>query len=187
MASSTMTRLVAVHFWPVEKNAALRVFSTAVAKSASAERWWDFCRPFPVGFAGLRREAFSCSQSPISQEPVNETALSRPGIDQGFSQFAAGAGDEIDDALGDAGLVQRLHHAPRAERRGGGGLEDNGVAADERGRELPGGDGAGEVPGRDQAHDAEGLRMANMCTRSRSEGTRTPACASLLRRNSGGC
>ena len=29
MASSTMARLVAVHFWPVEKNAAFTTFSTA--------------------------------------------------------------------------------------------------------------------------------------------------------------
>ena len=37
-----------------------------------------------------------------------------------------------------------------------GGLDDAGVAGDERGKELPAGDGHGEVPRRDEADDAYG-------------------------------
>ncbi len=53
--------------------------------------------------------------------------------------------------------MQRFDDAPRAERRGGGGLQHHGVAANQRGRELPGGNGAREIPRRDQAHDADRL------------------------------
>ena len=40
-----MARLVAVHFWPVEKNAALTTFSTAELKSASARTMVGFLPP----------------------------------------------------------------------------------------------------------------------------------------------
>ena len=40
-----ITRLVAVHFWPVEKNEALTTFSTADPKSASASTTVGFLPP----------------------------------------------------------------------------------------------------------------------------------------------
>ena len=138
MASSTMARLVAVHFWPVEKNAALTTFSTAELKSASASTMVGFFPPISswMRSAGACWPA-ACSQSPISQDPVKEMAFSRLRIDQSAAQLSAGTGDEIDHALGNAGLMQRLDDAPRAERRGGCGLNDHGVAADQRRRQLP--------------------------------------------------
>ena len=64
---------------------------------------------------------------------------------------------EIDHAFGQPGFMQRFDDAPGAERRGGRGLQHHGVAADQRGRQLPGRNGAGKIPRRDQAHHADGL------------------------------
>src|SRR2546423_14610314 len=71
-----MARLVAVHFCPVEKNEALTTFSTAEAKSASASTMVGFLPPISSWMRRRRLDASPCSQLPISQEPVKETALS---------------------------------------------------------------------------------------------------------------
>ena len=72
-----MARLVAVHFWPVEKKAAFTTFSTARLKSASASTMVGFLPPISSWMRRRRLlDAAACSQSPISQEPVNETAFS---------------------------------------------------------------------------------------------------------------
>ena len=90
-------------------------------------------------------------------------------------KLAAGAGDEVDHALGNAGLVQRLDDAPRAQRRGGRRLEHHGVAADQRRApaSMPG-SRSGKFHGVISPTTPTGLRIANMCTRSRSEGTSMP-------------
>src|SRR5487761_2681095 len=75
MASSTITRLVAVHFWPVEKNAALTVFSTACSKGASASTMVGFLPPISSWMRRRRLDASACSHSPTPQEPVKETAF----------------------------------------------------------------------------------------------------------------
>ena len=183
-----MARLVAVHFCPVEKNAALTTFSTAELKSASASTMVGFLPPISSWMRSRRLEASACSQSPISQEPVKRDRLERLGVHQRAAQFAARAGDEVDHALGNARLVQRLHDAPRAQRRGRGRLEHHGVAADQRRRQLPGRNGAGEIPRRDQPHHADRVCAWRTCGRGRAR--RAPACracASLRRRSSGRC
>ena len=53
--------------------------------------------------------------------------------------------------------MQRFDDAPGAERRGRRGLQHDGVAADQRGSELPRWNGAGKIPGRDQADYADGF------------------------------
>src|ERR1035441_871128 len=75
-----MARLVAVHFWPVEKKAALTTFSTAEGKSASARTMVGFLPPISSWIRRCRRLAWACSQAPISQEPVKETALSEAAL-----------------------------------------------------------------------------------------------------------
>ncbi len=169
-----MTRLVAVHFCPVEKKAALTVFSTAELKSASASTMVGFLPPISSWMRIRRLEASVWIQWPTSLEPVKEMALTGRGIDERAAEFPARSGDEVDHAFRHAGLVKRFDDAPGAERRDGSGLDDDGVAADQRGRHLPGGNGDGEVPGRDEADHADGLRMAKVWTRSRSEGVRMP-------------
>src|ERR1035441_9260211 len=83
--------------------------------------------------------------------------LERRGVNQCLAERAAGAGHEVDHAFGNAGFVERFDDAPGAEGRGGGRLDEHGVAADERRGELPGGDGAGEIPRRNEADYADGF------------------------------
>ena len=80
--------------------------------------------------------------------------------DEPVAGVLAEAVDEVDDAVGQARLGEQLDEALGQQRRVLGRLEDDGVAADERGRELPGRDRDREVPGRDRADDADGLADA---------------------------
>ena len=64
---------------------------------------------------------------------------------------------DVDDALRDAGLERELGEPQRRERRQLRRLEHDRVAARERRPELPGRDVEREVPGHDQADDAERL------------------------------
>ncbi len=75
--------------------------------------------------------------------------------DDGGAEAGAGAGAEVDDAVGHAGLFEQREEAGGD---GGGvdrGLEDDGVAGDDGGGGHAGHDGEGEVPGRDDGADAE--------------------------------
>ena len=78
-------------------------------------------------------------------------------VDEPLADDGAFADDDVQDAFGDAGLECELGEPERRERRQLGGLEDDGVAASECGAELPGGDVEREVPGDDEADDAERL------------------------------
>ena len=78
-------------------------------------------------------------------------------LDQPSADDRAGADEDVDDALRDAGLEHELGQPQRRERRQRGGLEHDGVAARERGAELPARDVEREVPGDDQPDDAERL------------------------------
>ena len=77
-------------------------------------------------------------------------------LDEGSADGRAGAGNDIDDAGREAGVDERMHEVVGGERRIGGGLDDAGVAGDEGREELPTGNGHGEVPGSDEADDADG-------------------------------
>ncbi len=65
--------------------------------------------------------------------------------------------DDVEDAVGQAGLGEDLGELERGERRQLGRLEDHGVAAGERRRRLPAGDLERVVPGADAGDDAERL------------------------------
>ena len=67
----------------------------------------------------------------------------------------AEAVDDVDDAGREARLGEELDEPFGEEGRVLGRLEDDGVSADERGRELPGRDRDREVPGRDRADDPD--------------------------------
>ena len=67
------------------------------------------------------------------------------------------AGQDIDHALGEAGFLDQLAQAQRAERRLLGDLEDDGAAGRQARPQLPGRHEQREVPGDDLADDADGL------------------------------
>ena len=75
--------------------------------------------------------------------------------DDPVADVAPEAVDDVDDAVRHAGLGQQLDEALAERGRVVRGLEDDGVAADERRHDLPGGDRDREVPRRDHADDAD--------------------------------
>src|ERR1041385_262770 len=79
-----MARLVAVHFCPVEKNAAFTTFSTADLKSQSARTMVGFLPPISSWMRRRRFDASPCNQFPIWHDPVKEMALSALAFTSAF-------------------------------------------------------------------------------------------------------
>ncbi len=77
---------------------------------------------------------------------------------------AAGSGHDVDDAGRKAGLEGELAQPDRRQRGPAGRLEDAGVAGRQRRPELPAGHQHREVPGHDQAHDADRLAQGEVET-----------------------
>jgi hypothetical protein len=73
------------------------------------------------------------------------------------AQLGARAVDQVGHARRQAGIRQALEEADGGERGIGGGLKDDDVAGDQGRRQLPGRDGDGEVPRRDEGDDAQRL------------------------------
>ena len=78
-----------------------------------------------------------------------------------FRQHLAGriavAGDDVEDAVGNAGLARQFGHADRCARSEFGRLQHHRAAAADRPWHALGCDDEGEVPGRDDADDADRL------------------------------
>ena len=77
------------------------------------------------------------------------------GVDEGRAGGAV-AGDDVEDALGEARLAADLGEEEGGEGGVFGGFEDDGVAGGEGGGDLPGEHQEREVPGDDRAADAQG-------------------------------
>jgi hypothetical protein len=76
-------------------------------------------------------------------------------IDQGIADLAARAGHEVDHAGGQTSLFQDLDQLGGDHRGALAGLEDHGVAHDQRSDHEVGSDRQGEVPGRNGDTSAE--------------------------------
>ena len=83
-------------------------------------------------------------------------------LDEALADRLAAAVDDVEDAGGEAGLLEDLDEALAEHRRVARGLEHDGVSADERGRNLPARDGDGEVPRGDRADNADRLANAHL-------------------------
>jgi hypothetical protein len=66
-------------------------------------------------------------------------------------------GDDVDDAIGQLGFLDELGEQQGGERCGLGGFQHHGVAAGQRGRDLPRGHEQREVPRDDLPGDANAL------------------------------
>ena len=95
---------------------------------------------------------------PTSVDPVN-AILSTPGWRDELRAGAAVAGDDVHDARRQLGLSQDIAEQERGERGRLGGLEHDGVAGGERGRDLPREHQQREVPRDDLARDADRPRL----------------------------
>jgi hypothetical protein len=155
IGSSTMTREVAVQRWPVEKNAALTTIVTASSTSASASTTVGFFPPISSWTRARRFAASTAMRLPVASDPVNEMARTWAFVTISLPTRLPGPVTRLMAPFVTPGLVERLDHPQRAERRDVGRLQHDRVAADERRRRLPRGNGDREVPGRDEADDPE--------------------------------
>jgi hypothetical protein len=106
-----------------------------------------------VTFLSVPAISFAIAR-PTAVEPVNAT-LSTSGCRTERRARLARAGDDVHDAGGQVGLLQDLGEDQRAERRGLGRLQHDGVAGGEGGRDLPRQHEQREVPRDDLRGDAE--------------------------------
>ena len=102
---------------------------------------------------------------PTSVEPVKAT-LSTSGCSTSALPGVAGAGDDVDDARRQVGLLADLGEQQRGQRRGLGRLEHDGVAAGQRRGDLPRQHQQREVPRDDLAGDAERRGCRSRSTRA---------------------
>ena len=92
---------------------------------------------------------------PTAFEPVKAMKRVCGWATMALPNSGAGAGAEVDDAVGQAGLFEQADELGGDGGRVAGGLENDGVAADDGGGGHAGHDGEGEVPGRNDGADAQ--------------------------------
>ena len=92
-------------------------------------------------------------------------------VDQRRAGLAV-AGEDVDDAVGEAGLEGELAEAQGGERRLLGGLQDQRAAGGERRGDLPGRHQQREVPGDDLGADADRLAQRVAEDVARGDGDR---------------
>src|SRR5690606_29813235 len=78
-------------------------------------------------------------------------------LDDGLSHHGTTAHYQIEYAFRDAGLVKQVCNGPGATRHKIGRFENHAIAKSEGRRDLPCGNGDGEIPGSDDAHHAHWL------------------------------
>ena len=84
------------------------------------------------------------------------------------------AGEDVEHALGHAGLLGQRHQRQRRQRRFIGGLQHHGAAGGQRRRDFPGDHRAGKIPRRDRAADADRLLIASSRASARWVGMVSP-------------
>ena len=156
-----MAREQAEHFCPWKPNAACATPSTAASMIGVGV---DDDRVFAAHFEDgaldpdlawlLRRGALVDVQTDFARSGERDVARLRMRND-GVAETCAAAGAEVHHALGQAGFFEQLEELRGDRRRIARRLQDNGVAADDRGHRHPGHDGAGEIPRRNHGADAE--------------------------------
>ena len=94
---------------------------------------------------------------PTGVDPVNEVMRTSGCVEQRLADDAAGAGEHVDDAVGDAGPRAVLGEHERGERGDLRGLEHDGVARGDGREHLPDRHLQRVVPRRDRPDDADRL------------------------------
>ena len=167
--SWTSSREPAQQTWPWLKKMPLTMPSMAWSMGASSKTMLAALPP-------SSRVTFLCEPGhrlgdrPADGRRAGEGDLVDVGVGDQRLPGRAGAGDDVDDAGRQVGLLADLGEEQRGQRRGLGRLEHDGVAAGQRGGDLPGQHQQREVPGDDLAGDAQRLRVTAAVAR------RTSAC-----------
>ena len=154
---STRMRERAQQSWPALANTASGAAAAARSRSASAKTTFADLPPSSSVTRLIVPAAPAAMPRPTSVEPVNAIFATSGMLDQALPAHAAGPGDHVQHALGQARLERDPLQLERGQRRQLGRLQHDRVAGRERGRDLPRGDHEREVPRHDQAHDAERL------------------------------
>ena len=152
-----MARLVAVHFCPVEKNAALTTFSTAELKSASASTMVGFLPPISSWMRRRRLEASPCSQLPIWQEPVKETALSGAALTSAWPSSPPEPATKLTTPFGMPASCSASTMRHALSGAADAGFSTTVLPQISAGASFHAGNRAREIPRRDQAHHADRL------------------------------
>ncbi len=169
-----MARLVAVHFCPVEKNDALTTFSTADPKSASASTMVGFLPPISSWMRNRRFEASPCSQFPISQDPVNDTAFSGLASTNAWPNSPPEPATKLTTPLGTPASCNASTIRQELSGAADAGFKTTVLPQISAGASFQAGIADGKFHGVTSPTTPSGLRMANIWTRSRSEGTSMP-------------
>ncbi len=93
----------------------------------------------------------------MSLDPVKQTLRTASWVTKRQPTTPPVTGQYLEHAFGQSGLQAELADANRRERRQGCGFQDDRIAGRQGRCESPAGDGHGEVPRDDDAHDTEWL------------------------------
>ena len=153
----TSIRVQAVQVWPALRNALPTPTLTALARSASARITLADLPPSSRVTRAIRSAASWLIAAPVAVEPVNETRSTSGWAARAAPATGSGAGDQVDHAGRQAGLVDGVEEQVGGQRGELGRFEDHRAAGGERGGDL--GDDLVQrvVPRRDRADDAGGL------------------------------
>ncbi len=144
---------------PWLKKMPLTIPSTAWSSAASSKITFADLPPSSSVSETPRPASAAWMSLPTAVEPVNAT-LSMSGSRTSAAPAAPSPGHDRDDAGRQLRLLEDLGEDERGQRRRLGRLQHAGVAAGERGRQLPGGHQQREVPGHDLGGDAERRGLA---------------------------
>ena len=96
----------------------------------------------------------AATMRPVAVEPVN--MMKSACVDERRAELGAAAGDHLEEAGGQARLLQQVGRPEGGERRLRVGLDDHGVAGDQRRDGVADAERERVVPGRDDADQARG-------------------------------
>jgi len=158
----TIAREQAEHFCPWNPNAEATTCWTASSKSASSSTTMKSLPPHLQDRSldeelALGGEARLLLDSQAHRLRARERDEPRQGVlDDVVAHVRARAGKVLDDAVGEAGLLEDLEEPPGHQGRVRRRLEEDGVSRDGGGRRHAEADGGREVPRRNDGADAEG-------------------------------
>ncbi len=154
MPSVTINREVAVHFWPVERNAPNMTCSSASSMSASSRTIAAFLPPISACTGtprrgGGRRDAPSDAGGSGEGDGVHAFV-----VDQAVAEVRT-ADEQVEDTGGQTRAGERVREPHRQQRHRAGRLPHHGVAVDQGRGDLPCRDRDREVERGDDADDPD--------------------------------
>ncbi len=135
--SVTINREVAVHFWPVDRNAPSITCSSARSTSASSRTTAAFLPPISACTGTPRAAAAAAIRRPTPVDPVKVIGVDAVVVDDARRRSSASPIEQVEHPGRQAGVGQRLGQPNRQQRNGARRLPHHGVAVDQCGRDLP--------------------------------------------------